>query len=327
MNNPVFDKILLKKASEEEKEEFFNAIRNDENLKAEYKQYKKLLTIHSLDNKSVPEDRRKQLFAELWRRTEKENNRNSLLIRTLKYAAVILVTVGISYLLTDHTDVNPEHSVIKEYRTTQGSIATIQLSDSSEIWLNANSSMRITEKKNGDIIAVLDGEAYFEIKHNETRSFIVDLGKIQIKDVGTSFNIKAYDDDEQIAATLIEGRIDIQDTTGKKLVSMTSSEHFRFHKNENRFTLKSVDTNLVTGWKNGKFVFLEVSLREICDELEKWYNVEILIDKRQNENEIFSSVIKKSITIKQVLELLKLTTGMNYRIVEKGDGTDVIHLY
>ncbi|MGV8096235.1 MAG: FecR family protein [Mangrovibacterium sp.] len=327
MNNPIFDKIFLKKASEEEKEEFFNAIRNDENLKAEYKQYKKLLTIHSLDNKSIPEDRRKQLFAELWKRTKKENNRNSLLIRTLKYAAVILVTVGISYLLTNHTDVNPEHSVIKEYRTTQGSIATIQLSDSSEIWLNANSSMRITEKKNGDIIAVLDGEAYFEITHNETRSFIVDLGKIQIKDVGTSFNIKAYDDDEQIAATLIEGRIDIQDTTGKKLVSMTSNEHFRFHKNENRFTLKSIDTNLVTGWKNGKFVFLEASLREICEELEKWYSVEILIDKRQNENEIFSSVIKKSTTIKQVLELLKLTTGMNYRIVEKGDGTDVIHLY
>jgi ferric-dicitrate binding protein FerR (iron transport regulator) len=329
MDTSIFDKILSKKASAEEKEEFFSALRNDEDLKAEYIEYKNLWTIHSLNKDSVPENRREQLFAEFWRRTNrgKAATLNNLLFTVLKYAAVVLVTIGISYLLTDHTDVTPEHPAIREYRTTQGSIATILLSDNSQIWLNANSGMRITEKKNGDIVTTLDGEAYFEINHNETRNFIVDLGKIQIKDIGTSFNVKAYSEDEQIVATLIEGTIDVQNEAGKKLASMTPNEHFRFNKNEDRFTLNSIDTDLVTGWKEGKFVFPELSLREICDELEKWYNVEIVIDPKQNEHEVFSSVMKKSTTIKQVLELLKLTTGMNYRIVEKEGGPDVVFLY
>lgn len=327
MDRSIFDRILSKKASEKEKEEFFRALGNDEDLKTEYITYKNLWTIHSLNKDSVPENRRKQLFIEFRKRAKWEDRKSNLLIRAFKYAAVIVVTFGISYLLTDHPPVNPEQSVVREYRTTESSIATIQLSDNSQIWLNANSGMTITEKKDGDVVATLDGEAYFEINHNEARNFIVDLGKIQIRDLGTSFNVKAYREDEQIVTTLVEGAIDIQNASGEKLVSMNPNEYFRFYRSENRYTLNLIDTDLVTGWKEGKFVFLELSLREICDELEKWYNVEIVIDPERNRHELFSSVMKKSTTIKQVLELLKLTTGMNYRITERENGTDVVFLY
>ncbi len=328
MDKSVFDRILSKEASESEKEEFFSLLSKDEELKSKYIAYKNLWTIHSLDKDPVTESRRKQLFADFWKKANRVDRKTRLLIQVLKYAAVIVVTFGISYVftdLTDHPDINPE--LVREYRTTQSSIATIQLSDHSQIWLNANSGMTITEKTDGDIVATLDGEAYFEINHDEDRNFIVDLGKIQVRDLGTRFNVKAYRGDEQIETTLVEGAIDIQDASGEKLASMNPNENLKFYRSENRYTVDLVDTDLVTGWKEGKFVFLELTLREICDELEKWYNVKIIIDPKRDGHELFSSVMKKTTTIKQVLELLRLTTGMNYRITEKENETAVVFLY
>lgn len=325
MDHSVFDRILSKEASESEKEAFFGALSHDEELKAKYIAYKNLWTIHTMSKDAVPESRRKQLFAGFWERANRRKRKNRLLIQAFRYAAVIVVTLGIGYLATDHSGGHPE--LVREYRTTQSSIATIQLSDNSQIWLNANSGMTIREQENGDLVATLDGEAFFEINHDETRSFIVDLGEIQIKDLGTSFNVKAYRGDEQIETTLVEGAIDIQNASGEKLTSMNPEENLKFYRSENRYTVNLVDTDLVTGWKEGKFVFLELTLREICDELEKWYNVKIVIDPKRNTQELFSSVMKKTTTIKQVLELLKLTTGMNYRIAEKENETDVVCLY
>ncbi len=325
MDHSVFDRILSKEASESEKEAFFGALSHDEELKAKYIAYKNLWAIHTMSKDAVPENRRKQLFAGFWERANRKERKNRLLIQAFRYAAVIVVTLGIGYLATDHSGGHPE--LVREYRTTQRSMATIQLSDNSQIWLNANSGMTIREQENGDLVATLDGEAFFEINHDETRSFIVDLGEIQIKDLGTSFNVKAYRGDEQIETTLVEGAIDIQNASGEKLTSMNPEENLKFYRSENRYTVNLVDTDLVTGWKEGKFVFLELTLREICDELEKWYNVKIVIDPKRNTQELFSSVMKKTTTIKQVLELLKLTTGMNYRIAEKENETDVVFLY
>ena len=327
MNIPDFDKILLKRASAEEKEKFFRAVSDDEKLKAEYIRYKNLWTIHSLDKDSVPASRRKQLFTEFREKMVTVNSRNRLFIGLLKYAAVVLVTAGAINLLPDRAAMTTPPPVVKEYSTTTGSIARILLSDSSEIWLNAKSRLKISDDRDEGVVATLDGEAYFDIRHDEARNFIVDLGTIRIKDQGTRFNVKAFAKEGQIAATLIDGKIDIQNDNQRKLVSLAPGEHFRFNKSTNRFSLNSVDPALVTGWKEGKFVFLERNLREICDELEQWYNVKILIKSKQDEKEIYSSVMKRSTTIKQVLELLKLTTGMQYRIEEKEGGTDTVYLY
>lgn len=327
MNIPDVDKILLKRASAEEKEKFFKAVSDDEKLKAEYVRYKNLWAIHSMDDDSVPASRQTQLFTEFREKIGMVSKRNKLLIGMLKYAAVILITAGTVRFLTDHTGKTTPPPVVKEYSTTTGSIARIMLSDSSEIWLNAKSRLKISEGSDKGIVATLDGEAYFDIRHDESRNFIVDLGSIRIKDQGTRFNVKAFAKEGQIAATLIDGRIDIQNNNQEKVVSLTAGEHFRFNRLNGRFNLNSVDPALVTGWKDGKFVFLERNLREICDELEQWYDVEILINSKQDEKEVYSSVMKRSTTIKQVLELLKLTTGMQYRIEEKEGGTDIVYLY
>ncbi|MEN6454095.1 MAG: FecR family protein [Prolixibacteraceae bacterium] len=327
MNVPDFEKILLKRASAEEKEKFFRAVSDDKELNAEYIRYKNLWAIHSMDSDSVPASRRKQLFIEFRKKIGTGTTRKKLFVGLLKYAAVVLITAGVISLLPDYTGMTTPPPVVKEYSTTTGSIARILLSDDSEIWLNAKSKLKISDNRDEGIIATLDGEAYFDIRHDESRNFIVDLGTIRIKDQGTRFNVKAFAEEGQITATLINGKIDIQNDNQKKPVSLVPGEHFIFNKLTNRFSLDSVDPSLVTGWKDGKFVFLERNLREICDELEQWYDVKILIKSKQDEKEIYSSVMKRSTTIKQVLELLKLTTGMQYRIEEKEGGTDIVYLY
>lgn len=327
MNISDFEKILLKTASAEEKEKFFRAVSEDEKLKAEYIRYKNLWTIHSLDKNSVHASRRKQLFGELREKIAGGGNQNKLIIGLLKYAAVIVATLGVAGLLSDRAGLTSHTSVVKEYSTTTGSIARILLSDSSEIWLNAKSRLKIIDSRDEGIVATLDGEAYFDIRHDESRNFIVDLGTIRIKDQGTRFNVKAFAEEGQITATLIDGKIDIQNDEQGKLASLVPGEYLRFNKLTNRFSLNSIDPSFVTGWKEGKFVFLERNLREICDELEQWYDVKILVKSKQDEKEIYSSVMKRSTTIKQVLELLKLTTGMQYRIDEKEGNTDTVYLY
>jgi ferric-dicitrate binding protein FerR (iron transport regulator) len=175
--------------------------------------------------------------------------------------------------------------------------------------------------------AQLNGEAYFDLVRNPSRKFTVDLGYFKVKDIGTKFNIRAYSAESGVYAMLVDGQIDLHKSEGETLLSMKPGEYMQFDKQTNSITVSQQDPTIVTAWKDGKFVFIDNSLAEICRRLENWYNVQIIIQNKKLANTKYTSVIKRTTTVNMVLKMLSLTDKINYKITDRKEGRDTVYIY
>lgn len=150
----------------------------------------------------------------------------------------------------------------------------IILEDSTVVWLNAESSLHYPEKFAEDSRRVsVSGEAYFEVKKDSSRPFYVESGGQSVRVYGTKFNVRGYKDEESVLTTLEEGKISIS------RIGNSDSELFlspglqsRFDNSDETVTMKAVNTEVVTGWRHGKFVFEDTPLSIIMRDLSRWYN-------------------------------------------------------
>lgn len=314
-------KILQGQATDQEKTDFFARCEEFPEEKAEYIRIKNFWTLSV--NEKIPSWQKS--FDSFWSKTQTKKRiiRRNLIFELGKYAAVILITLGLAFFLKGEFN-SSEKDLVQTFSSEQGSVSSILLSDGSRIWLNSGSTLHFVKRSKNYIEAKLSGEGYFEIEHNPDREFVVQTGNLRIHDLGTKFNIKAYEEDEGISATLAEGIIEIRNEEGVRLLEMKPNDHFEFNKLTSHSLLKTVDPALTAGWKDGKFVFMDMDLAEICRELEKWYGVEISIRNKEIGNEKYSSVLKRTTTIEQMMEMLKLTANIQYKIITDQDGIDEI---
>ncbi len=322
MDNKAIVKILKGLASEEEKAGFFSKCESDPQFREEYIRLK---NIWALSNDEEHQNKKLQ-FEKFWKIAKSTNSKNRINI-VLKYSrlvAVLVVSFGITYLINYKLSNSAEKGLVQKFSSNIGSVSSVELDDGSVIWLNSGSKITFTEKSNSRITAKLVGEGYFNIVHNRKREFIVELNGLKIKDLGTKFNVKAYPLDQYMTATLLEGKIEMQNNQGQSFLEMNPNDHLFIDKTNNTYNLSTVDPNLVVSWKDGKFVFVDMSLREVCNELEKWYDVEINIQRKSIESEKYTSVIKRSTTIRNMLEMLKITAGIEYEIKTNENGKDLI---
>ena len=159
------------------------------------------------------------------------------------------------------------------------------------------------------------------------RDLTVDLGYLKVKDIGTKFDIRAYHDEKLISATLVNGQIDVSGSTVQPLLSLKPGEYLQFDKQTNQMNVTKQDPSISSAWKDGKFVFIHKSLAEICRELEAWYNVRIEINNHTLANTRYTSVIKRTTTVKLVLEMLSLTDKIHYKITDRKEGKDLVYIF
>lgn len=320
MSENIILKIVSGKAPEEEKELFFKSLESNPDLKKEYIRLKNLWAL-SVDEKA-PDVKMK--FEKFWTKATGTSKRNvrQLVLRTTSYAAMLAVALVFTFWLG--TKINTQGEFLQTFTSEAGSVSSVELNDGSRIWLNSGSTLKFTEQSSKRMVAKLTGEGYFEIRHNPDREFLVDLGGIKIRDLGTEFNIRAYPKDERISATLKDGKIEVLSSEDKRLVEMEPNDHFELQLSNNKYTVEKADPQYIAGWKEGKFVFIDKNLREICDELEKWYGVTIEIRNKELQSTKFTSILKRTTSIKHMLEMLKVTTGFNYKIEINENGNDTI---
>lgn len=323
-----FEKILSGEANQEEKLSFYKQIENDTALKKEFLEFKNLWHLTRIGQQKATSRKKQKLFEEFWNRSHEVRRTRSIFFRNvLKYAAILILAFifGVSgYKIMNVVD-SKGQSTRYQYKSEFGSVSSIILTDGSKIWLNSDSKLELVEKPN-KILAKLSGEAFFEIIHNEKREFVVDLGSIQIKDLGTSFNINSYPEDSYIRTTLVQGSIEVLDQKENYITQIVPGEGFIFHKTTDEYQIENIDPTIESAWKDGKFVFIEKSLQEICLSLEKWYNVRFIINNQVLANTTYSCVMKRATTIEQVLKILKITSGIDYKIEDSKGGVDRIYI-
>jgi transmembrane sensor len=326
MSDKTFHKILNNTASEAEKQEFFHSIENDSEKKEEFYHYKNLHVLSNLN----PEQYRKQQhesFSNFWDRVQSAKPQR-LIGQWTRYAAIFILASVLGFM-ADYV-LYPKESVASsdriEYSSEKGSVSTIHLEDGSAIWLSSGTKLVINKNKEGETIAKLNGEAYFDLIPDPNRKFIVDLGQFQIRDIGTTFNVRAYESEHTISTTLIKGQIDLIKDSGKSFLTVKPGEYVEYNKTSKEITVNQQDPSIVTAWKDGKFVFIDQPLSEICMELENWYNVEIQIEDQKLASTRYTSIVKRSTTIEMVLKILSITDQIHYEITNKNEGKDIIRI-
>ena len=223
---------------------------------------------------------------------------------------------SITYLQKTSDPNKQKYNILK---TPRGGEFFITLSDSTKVWLNAESQIKYPVVFLGDIRRVeLTGEAFFEVAPNKNKPFQVISGDQTIEVLGTSFNVSSYNDDIEVVTTLLEGKVKINQTFGdKKSILLSPNEQSILNKENGIIENIKVDPNHFIAWKSGKFYFKQEKLKDITKVLSRWYDVEIFFANSVAENIRFTGRFKRYENFDHVRSIIELTEEVTF--IKKGN--------
>ena len=203
----------------------------------------------------------------------------------------------------------------KVLTTPRGSEFKVVLEDGTEVWLNADSQLRYPDEFEGAERRVrVSGEAYFKVAKDEQRPFYVETAGQLIRVTGTEFNVNAYADDQQVLTTLVSGGITTRllNGNGGELV-LTPGHQTVMQMGGDRITVRSVDTDIVTSWTRGKFVFENQTLEQMMRTLSRWYDFEYEFSDDQSRQTVFMGSMPRYGDFSEVLDILEKSGGLKFR--------------
>jgi transmembrane sensor len=205
-------------------------------------------------------------------------------------------------------------------------VVHITLGDGTKVWLNAASSLHYPVVFTGGERKVeINGEAYFEVAHDEAAPFKVMKGHLEIGVLGTHFNVNAYPGEDAIKVTLLEGKVKVTTSVPIGIETAIDNKQYAVLKpgqqavvhNENAITVNSaIDQEAVMAWKNGLFYFDNASLGLVVRQIERWYDVSIQYDSSLKETGLNGQISRYS-NISKVLDLLQSAEAFRYKIKDR----------
>lgn len=195
---------------------------------------------------------------------------------------------------------------------TRGGEYKIQLGDGSFVWLNSETTFRFPEAFGNDKRMVyLEGEAYFNVKHDSKRPFVVVTKNSGTKVLGTSFNISSYMNEVE-KVTLVTGKVELTSVITKERKRLTPGKQAII--SNNRFEVKDVDVEEYIAWTKGRIIFNSTPLDVVMTKLSRWYDVEVFFTNEEIKDITFTGNLGKYDDIKVFLDLIKESSNVNYRI-------------
>ncbi|SDC98225.1 FecR family protein [Niabella drilacis] len=186
----------------------------------------------------------------------------------------------------------------------------VVLADGTRLWLNAESSVKYPlEFATAERRVQVSGEAYFEVAHEDGKPFIVESGSTLVKVLGTHFNINTFDDKTKV--TLLQGMVQVSNQKDSGLIRPGQSAIIT-----DGLNIAASDTVSAVAWKSHLFNFKETPLKEILQEIGRWYDVEVVYEGAVPEVTL-SGTINRNINASKVLEMLHLSSGLEFEIRDR----------
>ena len=205
-----------------------------------------------------------------------------------------------------------------------GKTFELRLSDGTKAYLNAGSSLRYPVKflKGQERNVFVVGEAFLDVTKDSLRPFIVNTDKMNVRVLGTKFNVSSYPEDETSDVVLVEGAVSLHQSQEKydpqNVVLLKPGFKGSFNKKNNNITKDTVITSLYTSWMNGELIFRNMSFGNIVKKLERHYNVVIVNQNKELASKKFNANFGNQ-TIEEVLQELKDNYGIDFTITSTGD--------
>ena len=192
----------------------------------------------------------------------------------------------------------------------------IQLPDGSKVTLNRHSQLSYPETFNKERIVKLNGEAYFEVARNHEKPFMVKSPAMDVRVLGTSFNIKCRPDNSFAETTLVEGEVEVKDKSDKGRITLLPGQKAVLNRVTGRMQVKQVDPKMEIVWHNDLIPFEKSSIFQIAAALERFYGVKIILSPDVDSTNTYSGVLKKKDNIESVLNSLRNSIPFNYKKVD-----------
>jgi ferric-dicitrate binding protein FerR (iron transport regulator) len=197
--------------------------------------------------------------------------------------------------------------------TPMGGEYQLVLPDGSKVWLNSGSTLRFpTAFIGSERIVELKGEAYFDIAKNPKMPFLVRTNNaMDIKVLGTQFNVMAYDDEKNINTTLVEGSVEV--LKGSEKTNLKPGQEAILNRGSGNIKVAQADLEQAIAWKNGYFIFYNENIESIMRKVSRWYNVDIVYQGNLN-NKDFVGTISRNKNVSELLKMLELTGAIHFSI-------------
>lgn len=204
-----------------------------------------------------------------------------------------------------------EEVVYNELIVPMGGECFVVLEDSSRVWMNAGSRLRYPSRFTGEERGVeLEGEAYFEVEHEEGRPFRVEVGGELVEVLGTAFDVKAYPGERRYT-TLVSGRVKVRSDEGEEVVLAPGEQRVA---DENGWRVETVDVEKVTSWRMGMFVLEDQTLEEVMDQLGRWYSFTVFYRNEGLKEVVFKGKVPRYTTFEEILRVLEKTGGIHFGV-------------
>ncbi|WP_294547329.1 FecR domain-containing protein [uncultured Bacteroides sp.] len=194
-----------------------------------------------------------------------------------------------------------------EYQLTLEDGTVVQVNAASELLFPTHFKKHIRQVE-------LRGEAYFKVKSNPERPFYVLLGTLNVQVTGTTFNIKTYEEEDNICVTLIEGSVNVR--KGQEiLAALSPGEQFTYRKTTDEYSTTQANISAITGWTEDKFIFTNETIGSIMSELSRWYNVEISASEDIRDIR-YSGILSRKQPLTEILNILHLTNELDFKFYQ-----------
>ena len=275
---------------------------------------------------------------------QKQKNKKTwkiLMHITIKYAATLVLGFILALLFLKREVSLTQDLVIRlnQVSIPLGSKSKIVLADGSQVWLNSGSTLKYPTSFTGKEREIyLSGEAFFDITRKEDKPFIVKTSEINIRVLGTKFNVKSYPEENTVEATVISGIIEIEthsvNSNQKQHLKLESNQQARFAKASSKLDIliesekpqrikpkpvgrimvaEKINTEAIIAWKEEKLVFVKERFEDILIKLERWYDVEIILEDDRLRDYTYTGTFQNE-SLEQALDALKLATPFDYSI-------------
>ena len=243
-----------------------------------------------------------------WNRikTNLQNKTVQLFRKVSGYAAVFVVALLLGGIAVHLQSERIYEEKFAEVKVPLGQMSEITLCDGTHVWLNSGTTLKYSNsfgRRSRNVS--LDGEAYFDVEKSDI-PFRVKLKHSVVEVLGTQFNVISYENDNNSEVTLVEGSVNVNNLNGNSIAHLKPSQQLTINDQSLRAKLKTVDTDFYVSWTEGKIVFRDEKLEDICLRLERWYNVDIKFTGKDVGDMNFSGTILKSKPFSQIMTAFEL---------------------
>lgn len=311
-------KYLSNNCTGAECEELLKWVEASEENKAYFTELKNAYTLTTIASSENQDLNLKDTLSTILSKINEGNKPRRSLPVVWKIAASIIVTIGLTTFFTYKIWNKPTEIAIHQLSVPSGQQAQLTLSDGTKIWLNSKSKLIYPgtfQEKNREV--TLEGEGYFQVSHNPQKPFVVKTSHLDIKVLGTSFNVTSYTDEENIILALETGSVSISERGSADLAAKLKPNDLAIYsKTKKEIDLAIADSEIYKSWLKGQFKFRNMSFEDISKRLGRNFNVTFVFESEEVKHIKYNGSFYNYEPLGQILKIMQTNSSFRYKIVK-----------